>query len=279
MDISIIIVTYQSKEKALKCIKAIKDSDLSGISYEIILADNASPDKIGKDINNEHSDIIFIQNEKNLGMGAGNNAGIEKSRGEFILILNADTYVEKNTIKMLYDQAKKNPDIGIIGPKLFYPDGTLQITCYRFPKIYTFVLRRTFLGFFFKKYLDDFLMTDFNHDQTSDVDWIMGSCLLVRKKITEKIGKVFDDRYWMYFEDTDLCRRTWKAGYGVIYYPLATAVHDHGRGSAKYPWYSALFKNRLARAHIISWFKYFCKWGLSNTKPPTRNRGHRINAV
>lgn len=260
MDISIIIVNYKSKEKVLKCIAAVKHSDLIGIIYEIILIDNASNDNIFDAIRERNLDIILIQSLKNLGMGAGNNLGIAKAKGEYFLILNPDTYVGKNTIKILHSYLKENRLVGIVGPKMYYPNGQLQYTCFRFPKIYTFLLRRTFLGMYFEDYLNEYLMKDYNREEIKEVDWIMGSCILIRKSIMNKIGKIFDDRFWMYLEDTDLCRRIWEAGYKVVYNPKASAIHDHGRGSSKYPWYIAPFKDKLSRAHIISWFKYFSKW-------------------
>ena len=100
-------------------------------------------------------------------------------------------------------------------------------------------------------------MKDFDHKQMKEVDWVMGSCLIVPRSLIDKIGQIFNKRFYMYFEDTDLCRRTWKAGFKVIYYPEAQVIHDHGRGSAGRPWYLAPFIDKLAREHIKSWIKYF----------------------
>jgi len=144
----------------------------------------------------------------------------------------------------------------VVGPKLLNPDDTLQYSCSRFPKVYTPILRRTFLGDYFKTSRDGFMMTDFNHDEIREVDWLMGSCLLVRQAGWDG----FDERFFMYFEDIDLGRRVKAIGKKVIYNPRAVVVHDHQRQSARWPWYVAPFKDSLAREHIKSWLKYFWKW-------------------
>ena len=154
----------------------------------------------------------------------------------------------------------------MVGPKLLYPDGLLQSSCSRFPVFFMPILRRTFLGNYFKKIRDSFTMDDFDHNSIKEVDWLMGSCLLFRKEIILDSGKVFkpyfDERYFMYFEDIDLCRQIWANGFKVVYNPEAIFVHDHMRQSAKHPWYLAIFLDRLTWDHIGSWLKYFLKWTI-----------------
>ena len=106
------------------------------------------------------------------------------------------------------------------------------------------------------------MMTDFDHDEIRPVDWIMGSCLMVRHAGWEG----FDERFFMYFEDVDLCQRVKMIGKKVIYNPEAVVIHDHSRQSARYPWYIAPWKDGLAREHIKSWIKYFWKWKVLNNK-------------
>jgi N-acetylglucosaminyl-diphospho-decaprenol L-rhamnosyltransferase len=262
MDFSIIIVNYKTADKTLKCLSAIKSADLFGIEYEIIVVDNNSKDSSAEKIRSRHPDILIVENKINSGMGSGNNTGVKCAKGEYVLILNPDTYLGINAIKKMQAYMKDKPEVGLVGPRLNNHDGSLQFTCMRFPKFYTPLLRRTFLGRFTPKYISEFLMKDFNHREVKEADWIMGSCLLIRKKIFDNLGG-FDDRFFMYFEDTDLCRRIWQAGFKVVYFPPAEGVHDHGRGSADRKWYVAPFTNSLARAHIASWVKYFWKWGIS----------------
>lgn len=276
MDLSIIIVDYNSKEKTLNCLKSIYESDLGDIEFEIILVDNYSNENIESEIKSNYPKTVYVGSSKNLGMGGGNNLGIKRAEGKYILILNPDTIVEQDAIKKLYDYIKENKDVGIVGPKLLNSDGSLQYSCFRQLRFLTPIFRRTFLGRLAKKHLNNFLMNDFNHNEIKEVDWLMGSCLMARRDVLEKIKikgvghpigcptpsmeEYFDEKFFMYFEDTDLCRRAWRAGYKVVYFPDAQIVHDHGRASAENPWYLAPFLNKLSRVHIASWIKYFLKW-------------------
>lgn len=262
MDISIIIVNYKSKKKTASCVDSVLSSDLGGINYEIIVVDNNSKDGIKDLLSKKYPQVVFLQSNKNLGMGGGNNLGINVSKGEFVLILNPDTLVANNSIRLLYNFIKNNLEIGIVGPKLLNPDGTLQYSCLRFPHLMTPIFRRTFLGKFAKKHLDKFLMKEFDHNSVKDADWILGSCLMIRNKILKEITSGFDKRFFMYFEDTDLCRRVKDAGFRVVYFPKVTVIHDHMRDSAKKVWYLGIIQNKMARVHIQSWIKYFLKWGI-----------------
>ena len=109
-------------------------------------------------------------------------------------------------------------------------------------------------------------MSDFDHNEIKAVDWLMGSCLMFKKEIELEGGNIFrpmfDERYFMYFEDTDLGRQFKERDLQVIYNPKAIVTHDHARESAKHPWYIALFKDSLSWVHIGSWLKYFAKWSL-----------------
>lgn len=256
MDVSIVIVNYKTKDKIRECLKSIVSSDLSNIVTEVIVVDNFSGDDL--DDLKEIVDFKFIQSQKNLGMGGGNNLGIKEARGEFVLILNPDTVLQKTALKTLFNYIKNNPDVYIVGPKLLNPDMTLQYSCSHFPRVYTPLIRRTFFGKIFKKHGDWFLMKDFSHDIIKEVDWLMGSCLMIRKDGFAG----FDERFFMYFEDIDVCRRSWLADKKVIYNPEAVVIHHHARASAQSLWYIAIFKNKITREHIKSWFKYFYKWRM-----------------
>ncbi|PIP34631.1 hypothetical protein COX68_03180 [Candidatus Falkowbacteria bacterium CG_4_10_14_0_2_um_filter_41_15] len=255
MDLSIIIVNYRSKVKTAKCLEAIFKSDLANLKYEVIVVENASGENLD-DLIGAQSELKVLYSSRNLGMGGGNNLGLKEARGQFILILNPDTEVYPKAIKILYDYLDSHSDVYIVGPKLLNPDKTLQPSCSLFPKIYTPILRRTFLGDYFKSSRDGFMMTDFDHEEIREVDWLMGSCLLVRSDGWEG----FDERFFMYFEDIDVCRRAWRFKKKVVYHPQAIVIHDHARGSAKNPWYIAPFTDKLTQEHIKSWIKYFWKW-------------------
>lgn len=264
MDLAIIIVNYKSIDKLKVCLESIKKSDLSFLSHEVIVVENASGDNL-VELSNAYNFKLIISN-KNLGMGEGNNLGIQEANSEFILVLNPDTIINGEAIKTLYYRLKNDESIGLIGPKLVYPDGSLQYSCSRFPTFFVPILRRTFLGEYFKKTRDDFMMTGFDHEKSSDVDWLMGSCLFFRKSWSLANGEIyspkFDKRYFMYFEDIDLCKEIKHHEKRVVYEPAAVIIHDHARESAKNPWYVAIFKDKITWIHIASWLKYFAKWGF-----------------
>ena len=262
MDISIVILNYKSKGFTLNCVKSIKEADLAGLAREIIVVDNKSDDSIGEIVTWQYPEVFFIQNDRNLGMGAGNNVGISRARGEYIVIMNPDTIVFKDTFRQLYDHMKANPKIGIAGPKQYNPDRTVQDSCYRWPKLMTPLFRRTPLGknSLARRELDRYLMRDFDRKSAREVDWLLGSFLFCRAKALRDVG-LFDERYFMYFEDTDLCRRLWQSGWKVVYYPEAEIIHNHLRQSAQIAWYR-FFTKKIAREHLKSWAKYVFKWGI-----------------
>ncbi len=293
MDISIIILNYKSNGLALNCIKSIRESDFQKspqpplsqhelrsagqarghIKYEIIVVDNNSDDSIGEILNWQYPEIKFIQNEKNIGMGAGNNVGIRAAVGKYVVIANPDILVLKNTFKVLYEFMEANNNVGAVGPRQFNPDKTVQNSCYRWYNLFTPIYRRTPLGKFkfAKKDLDRFLMKDESRPRGSassqtlgvclEVDWLLGSFLFCRAEALKKIG-MFDERFFLYFEDTDLCRRFWENNWKVVYSPEAEVIHNHARKSAQEPWYKFL-GSAAARFHIASWVKYLKKWGIT----------------
>ncbi len=264
MDLSIIIVNYKSKNKLQNCLQSIYSSDLSFIKYEVIVIENCSGDDL-TDLKDEYKFNLIIT-DRNLGMGGGNNLGINKAQAEHVFVLNPDTIIRADAVKILFSRLTTEEEIGLIGPKLIYPDGSLQYSCSRFPNFFIPVLRRTFLGEYFKKSRDYFMMTDFDHEKSIEVDWLMGSCLMFKKSWVKKDASIyyplFDKRYFMYFEDIDLCREIKRNEKIVIYEPKAVIIHDHARESAKNPWYIALFRDKITWIHISSWLKYFLKWGF-----------------
>ncbi|MCK4553779.1 glycosyltransferase family 2 protein [Candidatus Parcubacteria bacterium] len=264
MDISIIILNYKSKGLALNCIKSIKEADFDNLKYEIIVVDNNSGDSIGEILSWQYPDIKFIQNKRNIGMGAGNNIGIKQAQGQYIVIMNPDTLAFKDTFIKLYDFMQTNPRVGIAGPLQYNPDKTIQDSCYRWHSLFTPLYRRTPLGKFkfAQKDLDRFLMKNFDRQSLRKVNWLLGSFLFCRAKALEQVG-LFDERFFLYFEDTDLCRRFWRKSWRVVYYPEAKIIHNHIRQSAQDPWYKFLF-NKATRCHIVSWVKYLKKWGIKS---------------
>jgi hypothetical protein len=253
MVLSIIILNYKTKNLVKYCLKRIV-----GLDCEIIVVDNASFDGVDRMIRENFPKVRFIQAEKNRGYAAGNNLGIKEAKGKYILILNPDVVVLDGTIEKMYEFMELHPRVGLVGPKLTSPNGDLQETCYRFPRFIIPLYRRTFLGKlpFAKKSLDHFSMRDYDHKKPRPVDWLQGSCLMARNTAIQEVG-FLDERFFIYLEDTDWCRRFWQKGWQVWYLPEAEMIHYHEQASLG--GFLDIFK-RSARAHITSWLKYFWKY-------------------
>lgn len=261
MDLSIIIVTYNQFDKARACLASIFSSRLGGLSFEVIVADNASTEGDADILKQAFPEVKVIKSPRNLGMGAGNNLAAAEARGEYLLILNPDTELHTEAATTMLEYLKNHPSAGIVGPKLMYPDGERQVSFYRFPNLLLPFIRRTFLGRLFPKFLASYLMSDLDLDQSQKVDWMMGSCLMLKTELFRRLNG-FDERFFMYFEDTDLCKRISQLKLEAVYLPTATVIHHHGRASAKHHWLWSILTNRMARIHLLSYLKYFHKWGL-----------------
>lgn len=261
MDVSIIILNYRSKGLVKQCVKTIRLYP-HDCSYEIIVVDNDSGDGVGGMLAENFPEVRFIASPANVGYAAGNNLGIAEARGRYVLIMNPDITVRPGSIDEMVRFMDRNPDVGVMGPKLLHPDGTVDHSCYRFPRWTTPIYRRTPAGRLGigRREVGRYVMSDYDHQESRDVDWLLGAVLMVRKSAMDKVGPL-DDRYFLYFEDTDWCRRFWDAGYRVVYYTGASMVHYHARLSAQVPWmFGPLSKS--TRVHIASCVKYFRKWGV-----------------
>lgn len=260
MELSIIITSYKNPELLKVCIDSIR-KNCTLTDYEIIVADSATEEDTELMMQESFPEIRFIASKENIGFSGTVNNGLQAAQGRFILILNGDIVVKKESIEKLLDHIKNNPETGIVGPQLLNFNETYQPSTFRFYAPLTIVYRRTFLGRFgfAKKHLDKFLMKDFDHQDTREVDWIMGSSLMTSREAVDRVG-LMDSRFKLYFEDTDWCRRFWENGYKVIYLPEAKMYHYHGRGSAGKGALRSLLSNKLTWIHIGSAIRYFMKY-------------------
>lgn len=268
-DVSVVIVNFNMKGQIDRCLASLFE-DIRGenLSVDVVVVDNASTDGSRELLKEKYPQVRLLAQEKNIGFGAAQNIGLGSAEARYYLILNPDTYFfsGEKTVKKLFDFMEKESKIGIVGPKILYPDGSIQYSCYRFPSLWhPFFIRTSLANKKGKKYQHYFSMKDYDHQETRPVDWLMGSALFVRGRALAEVGK-FDEHFWMYYEDSDLCRRFWEKGWGVYYFPGVSIEHTHSRGSAAVPGiFSAFLKNKLARVHIASWLKYMWKW-RGNTK-------------
>ncbi|HLN19065.1 MAG TPA: glycosyltransferase family 2 protein [Patescibacteria group bacterium] len=260
MQLSIIITNYKNPELLKVCIDSIK-KNITLSDYEIIVADSATEENTELMMREKYPDIRYIPSKENIGFGLTVENGYKASQGKNILILNGDIIVKKDSIEKLLQYINKNEKIGIVAPMLLSFNDSMQYSCCRFYTPLTIVYRRTPLGKtpWGKKHVEQFLMKDYDHKETREVDWVQGSAILTTRAAIERVG-LMDRRFQMYFEDVDWCRRFWEAGLKVVYYPQAKMYHYHGRGSAGKNLIKTLLFNRLTWLHIISAFKYFAKY-------------------
>lgn len=262
MKLSIIVVNYNQKYFPRLCTEAIKRSKVN-FNYEIVFVDNNSQDESITYLRQqaEKKNITLIESPDNLGYGKGNNLGVKNCHGEYLLIMNPDIIVEEDSIQRMVDYMEKNPQVGVMGPKLTYPDGKVQESCRRNMTFFDLIVKRTFLQKIptFKKRLKKYLMEDFDHNQEREVDLLCGACYIFPRKAYEKVGG-FDKRYFLFMEDFDICREIKKAGYKVTYYPVINVLHNHKRLSGGS--LSKLLFKKIFWIHVSSAVKYFFKWGL-----------------
>jgi len=259
VDVSILIVHTFEQRLVRQTLRSLRRA-APQISYEVIVIDNRPFTGMHEILKSEFPDVRYTATEKNRGFGHAMNTGLKLATGKYVLIFNPDIVVGVGSLEALLAYMEANPTVGIVGPRLNNPDGTLQHSCYRYHQLLIPAYRRTPLGRlpFAKRAIDNFLMTDVDHGVTQEVDWLMGSALFTRRTALDQVGP-FDDRFFMYFEDTDLCRRFWLAGHKVVYHPVVSMVHYHRRASSD----GGLLRQLLApltREHIKSALRYFFKY-------------------
>lgn len=241
-DLSIVIVNWNVEHLLRRCLASLAGSDglflagaglaNTGWSAEVIVVDNASTGGSAAILRAEHPEIQLIANRQNLGFTRANNQGLAVSRGRYVLFLNPDTEVHPAALDTLLRYAEQHPAVGIIGPQLRYADGSLQSSRRRFPALSIFFLESTVLQRWFPgaRALERYYMLDCPDDAISQVDWVVGACMLVRRAVLDQVGG-FDEGFFMYSEEMDLCRRAVDAGWQVVYLPEAIVTHYEGKSS------------------------------------------------
>lgn len=255
MRVSVITVTWNSKEFIFNQIESVKRA-AQNIQIEQIVVDNASTDGTVEVIQERFSDVIVIANKENKGFGAANNQGVEISKGEYVLFLNPDMKLEPGSLDIFVDWMDTNPKVGIASPKLVDEQGVLNLntTPRRFPRVWEQIALIVKLPHLFPSFLDGYRMKGFDSTREQEVDSVQGSCMLVRRELIEKLGYAFDLRYFIWYEDVDLCREAYRLGYVVMYTPVISAVDYSGQSFKKR---TTLWKQKqFTRSMLV----YFQKW-------------------
>ena len=249
------IVTYKNSPEILrKAIQSFLDTDLE---VRLYMVDNSPDDDLNTLCDDER--IVYIFNNENLGFAKGHNIAIRQIQNEsiFHLILNPDVYFEKGVLEELTAYLDKNREVGLISPKILYPDGTLQYSCRMIPTPFDMLIRRLgLLSSLFSKRIafQEFRFTGYT--QLMEVPFFHGCFLMLRNDVFQKTG-LLDERYFMYMEDLDFCRRVAK-NQKVVFYPDVQIYHHYARASQK--------KLKALQRHLTSMIQYFNKWGWFNDK-------------
>ena len=235
LRLSIIIVTWNVRRHVLDCLQSIGRCPLCD-AFEVIVVDNASTDGTVDAVRRDSPHVTVLANEKNRGFAAASNQGIAESRGQYLLLLNPDTIVHPHSLDTLRSFMDSHPDVGVCGPRLLNGDGTIQASARRFPTFRATLHHYTIfrhLRIFQPRY-QSWVMADFPHDNQRDVDQLMGSALLLRRAAVAQVGPM-DERFFMYFEEVDLCYRLRQAGWRIVFLPDAIITHLGGRSSRQTP--------------------------------------------
>ena len=236
VDLSCIIVNYYSSASLINCLESVYQT-LSKISFEVIIVDNSQNDPGMACLKEAYPQVRVIQNAANVGFAKANNQAALSAQGKTLLFLNPDTILADQAIEDMVAHLESNPDIGALGPKVLNTDGSLQYSCRRFPTLMTGLFNRySLLSRWFpgNPYTTQYLMKDYNHDENREVDWLSGCCLMVPRAVFEKAGG-FDEHYFLFNEDIDLCRAIGQNEFKVMYFPLAKITHHVSTSNSRVP--------------------------------------------
>lgn len=252
-DLSIIIVNYKTRNLLEQCLNSIYSENYH-FSYEVSVVDNNSKDSSIEMVKKKFPQVKLIENRNNSGFAAANNQALRRSNARYLLLINPDTVVLPDSLNVIMEFMDEHPEAGIAGCKLLNPDYSLQYSCRKFSNFATFFLRGIHLDSIFPNntILRKYMMFDWDHNEVREVDWVLGSCMMVRRKAIEQVGRL-DENFILYFEDQDWCYRMWKHGWKVYYVPQAQMIHYYQRRSAKQ------FLNVSTWTHIKSMLYFFKK--------------------
>ncbi|MGB5969157.1 MAG: glycosyltransferase family 2 protein [Spirulinaceae cyanobacterium] len=255
--VSIIIINYNGAEVILNCLESLY-SNLKQVAYEVIVVDNASQDGSPESIVQQFPQVTLLPQKRNLGFGSANNIGVQQAQGEFLFLLNSDTIITADILPRLIAKLNQSPLTGIVGPQLLNPDGSFQFSVSKEISI---------LGEFqtlqqVKQYRN--LATRPNvakiYNQEQNVDIVVGAAMLMRRSLFKEVGG-FDQSFFMYFEESDLCKRVGNLGYSILYIPEVSLIHLGGYSVAKNADYMAREYRRSQRyyykKHRPLWEQWF----------------------
>jgi len=227
--LSIVLVNYNGAEFLYECLNSINRFVGYG-DIEVVIVDNSSNDGSIQIIEENYSSFKLIRSRSNLGFGKANNLGVTYSQGEYLLFLNTDTILRENSPKVLLDYLLKNKDVGVVSSRITFENGSCQLSCGKLPNLIVEFFDKIKYGLnnkfpqVFSRFYDKQCST------VKKVGWVTGACMMMHRDIFEQLGG-FDENFFMYFEDKDICKRVKELGYKVVYYPKTSIIHLLGGSS------------------------------------------------
>jgi N-acetylglucosaminyl-diphospho-decaprenol L-rhamnosyltransferase len=236
MDLSLVLVNYRHRVALAACLDSLPAA-CAGLQYEVIVVDNASGDGLIEDYARNRPTIRTIANTTNEGFARGVNRGLAIAQGRCVGLLNPDTIAYPDAFTRMVRFLDAHPEVGLVGPKVTDPDGGIQYSCRRYPTHWAGLFNRYSLltkMFPRNRWSRSYLMLDFDHASTLDVDWITGACILARRDAVEAVGPL-DPEFFLFNEDIDWSKRMHQAGYRVVYLPEAHVMHVIGASKGPLP--------------------------------------------
>ena len=236
MDVSIIIVNYNTREYTLNCLRSVFEQT-KDVLFEVVLIDNASTDDSGAAVTREFPQVQFITNAVNIGFGAANNIGIRRTRGKYVFLLNSDTVLLNNSVKFFLDfmEDGNNGKIGCCGTVLLNEDRSIQASSGHFPSVRQVIFDQFELRRIFRRYYQENLAVASvdSHPAFKAVPYVSGASMFFRRSALESAG-VFDEDFFLYFEETELCFRMKRAEIPIVVVLEPKIVHYFGKSSSGY---------------------------------------------
>jgi GT2 family glycosyltransferase len=254
MDLSIVVVNWNTKDLLLQCLESFYGS-IDGIETEVFVVDNGSVDGSVAAVKERFSGIILIANPINLGFAKANNQALKESEGHYFLLLNPDTRVKKGTIERLVSFAEAHPEAGVVGGQLLHADGSKQNSIANFPSLATELLNKRLLRWLWPR---TFPGKERDYSEPVEVDSVIGACMMVRRQAADEVGWL-DEDYFLFLEETDWCFRMKKAGWKIYHHPLAELYHFQGK-SAEPERKRARVEYYRSRYHFFKRNRGVCQW-------------------
>ncbi len=262
--VSIVIVSYNTKEILGHCLHSLFENSKE-IDMEVFVVDNNSHDGSADMVKTDFPSVFLIANRQNLGFAAANNQAFAHAKGKYIILLNPDAYIQPFALKNCIGFMDRTPQCGLCGGKIISPAGKLEPSARRFPSVFSKILSFTGLSGKFPRsgILNHYEFGGFTYDRPMEVDWVPGTFTIVRKTMLDAIGW-FDERFYIYYEETDLCMRAKKAGWQVYFIPDAEVIHIGGASSKTRK--DKIFDNHAAQVLVFrmrsEWLYYRKNRGL-----------------